>query len=112
MEDLLGFVAVLFIVFGILQIILFFKIWGMTNNVEELKKKYAPNYYNKVRRYILLGDKQKAAGLIVDEFFRKIDSGYFDSAKLELERDLKKIGIKIPEGIANLHSRNDFFGIF
>ena len=28
-----------FLVFGILQIILFFKIWGMTNNVKKIKNK-------------------------------------------------------------------------
>ena len=32
--------AIIFIVFGILQIILFFKIWGMTNDVREIKNKY------------------------------------------------------------------------
>ena len=37
METLLG---VIFIVFGLLQIILFFKIWGMTNDVREIKYKY------------------------------------------------------------------------
>lgn len=34
METLL---AIIFIVFGILQIILFFKLWGMTNDVRALK---------------------------------------------------------------------------
>lgn len=29
------FMAIVFLVFGILQIILFFKIWGMTNNVKK-----------------------------------------------------------------------------
>ncbi len=31
---------VIVVVFGILQIILFFKIWGMTNDVSEIKRKY------------------------------------------------------------------------
>lgn len=35
MEDLL---AIIIIVFGVLQIILFFKIWGMTNNVAALRR--------------------------------------------------------------------------
>ena len=30
-------VSIIIIVFGILQIILFFKIWGMTNDVREIK---------------------------------------------------------------------------
>lgn len=37
MESFIIFIYLLFIVFGILQIILFFKIWGMTNNVNEIK---------------------------------------------------------------------------
>lgn len=32
--------SIIIIVFGILQIILFFKVWGMTNNVSELRKMY------------------------------------------------------------------------
>lgn len=32
--------SIVIIVFGVLQIILFFKVWGMTNNVSELKKMY------------------------------------------------------------------------
>ena len=31
------FMAIVFLVFGILQIILFFKVWGMTNNVKKIK---------------------------------------------------------------------------
>ncbi len=33
------FMTIVFLVFGILQIILFFKIWGMTNNVKKIKNK-------------------------------------------------------------------------
>ena len=32
--------SIVIIVFGVLQIILFFKVWGMTNNVNELIKMY------------------------------------------------------------------------
>lgn len=37
METLL---TIAIIVFGILQIILFFKIWGMTDDIREIKNKY------------------------------------------------------------------------
>lgn len=40
MENLLTFTGYVMIAFGILQIILFFKMWGMTNNVKEIKKRY------------------------------------------------------------------------
>lgn len=32
------FIAIVSLVAGILQIILFFKVWGMTNDIRELKK--------------------------------------------------------------------------
>lgn len=32
--------AIIIVVFGILQLILFFKIWGMTNDIREIKNKY------------------------------------------------------------------------
>lgn len=38
MEGIMFLVSIIIIVFGILQIILFFKIWGMTNNVSSIKK--------------------------------------------------------------------------
>lgn len=41
METTLNIVSIIIIVFGILQIILFFKLWGMTNDVKELKKLYS-----------------------------------------------------------------------
>lgn len=37
MEGIALFVSIVIIVFGVLQIILFFKLWGMTNNVSEMK---------------------------------------------------------------------------
>lgn len=37
METTLNIVSIIIIIFGVLQIILFFKMWGMTNNVSEIK---------------------------------------------------------------------------
>lgn len=37
MESITLLVSIVIIVFGILQIILFFKIWGMTNDIKEIK---------------------------------------------------------------------------
>lgn len=37
MEEITLFVSIVIIVFGILQIILFFKVWGMTNNVSKIE---------------------------------------------------------------------------
>lgn len=39
MEGILNFALVIVVIFGILQIVLFFKIWGMTNDVKEIVQK-------------------------------------------------------------------------
>lgn len=39
MEGLIQFTGIVMIAFGILQIILFFKVWGMTNDVKRIWKK-------------------------------------------------------------------------
>ena len=38
MEGFTLFIAIIFVVFGVLQIILFFKVWGMTNNAERMER--------------------------------------------------------------------------
>lgn len=37
MENIAFFTSIIVIVFGVLQIILFFKVWGMTNDVRKIK---------------------------------------------------------------------------
>lgn len=37
---MIDFLTIVLIIFGVLQIILFFKMWGMTNNVKEIKRRY------------------------------------------------------------------------
>lgn len=46
MEAILMFVSIVVIVFGILQIILFFKIWGMTDNVGKIKDMLESRSFN------------------------------------------------------------------
>ena len=43
METTLNLVSIIIIVFGVLQIILFFKLWGMTNDIRAIKNKYINN---------------------------------------------------------------------
>ncbi len=38
LDDFLSFIIIVSIIWGILNLILFIKIWGMTNDVNELKK--------------------------------------------------------------------------
>ena len=40
---MIDFLTIVLLVFGVLQIVLFFKIWGMTNDIREMRNKYLKN---------------------------------------------------------------------
>lgn len=40
---MIDFLTIILLIFGVLQIILFFKVWGMTNDVKRLTNKFCNN---------------------------------------------------------------------
>lgn len=73
MKGLLQFTGIVMIVFGILQIILFFKIWGTTNDVSKIKGKLEENINDdaillKAQLFALNGDKQQSFELYKESF--------------------------------------------
>lgn len=134
---LAGILALVTLVAAVLQIILFFKVWAMTNDVKQLRAKYAaPNgnsFKAEIRRLLCSGDKGKAKELLINRFYDttgKLDYSDFDKstdphdedkkkldkaflkAKAELSRDLAKIGYPLPEAIEQMKSGQDFFDLF
>lgn len=66
MEDVSGFVLIAYIVGAILSIILFFKIWAMTDNIAEIKailKKMADNQQKDKEN----GDTMPQQGIVKDK---------------------------------------------
>lgn len=61
--------SIILLVFGVLQIILFFKLWGMTNDIRELKKREAEPKSDRARIAYLRGDKGLAQQLMDEHFF-------------------------------------------
>lgn len=59
MENILLVTSIIIIMFGILQIILFFKIWEMANDVRKIKNKTV-NSFNEAHKQIILGNKDRA----------------------------------------------------
>lgn len=43
------FLTIILLIFGVLQIILFFKVWGMTNDIKEIRNKYLKDEDDKRR---------------------------------------------------------------
>jgi hypothetical protein len=46
---MIDFLTIVLLIFGVLQIILFFKVWGMTNDIREIRNKYLKNEDEKRR---------------------------------------------------------------
>lgn len=114
------------LIFGILEIVLFFKIWGMTEDVKKLKNKMEhPCTFDvawEIRKSILKGDTKKAEELLFDEFIYDLKqtcvapNGGSDEEIAELKSNYtqyyRQAGLKFPESIQNLKSKGDFFKIF
>ena len=76
MADFIVFISVCA---GILQIILFFKIWQMTNDVNKIKNNGGKNdLITRAKVSILKGDRVKAKDLLDDAFFTEIATAKID----------------------------------
>lgn len=80
MEEFMMFFSVILIIFGVLQIILFFKIWGMTNDVKELKNEFMsiPSKWA-LNKAILKGDKHKVEEILFNAMYIRIKKAYDDT---------------------------------
>lgn len=120
---------ILIIVVSILQIILFFKIWGMTNNVKSILSRIqnsdAPidktDLARKIRKEVVCGNKETAKNLILQNFYSLVIGRYYNSASsksdsieeivAKLKTQLDKIDTELPKEISLLKTYDDFFSI-
>lgn len=94
---------------AIFDIILFFKIWGMTSDVRELKKlyKYGSTEKPNIMKAILKNDKEAILNLVCDSFINEVraclsmNDSNFQKNVLEIahrhEVILKKYNIEAPD---------------
>lgn len=80
----LTFMGIIMIAWGILEIILFFKIWGMTNDIKALKK----DHFNEtvfetkgemasyLRRTLVLGNMENVKRILLKNFIDNVEHGY------------------------------------
>ena len=47
---MIDFLTIILLIFRVLQIILFFKVWGMTNDIKEIRNKYLKDEDEKRRQ--------------------------------------------------------------
>lgn len=85
METLL---TITIVAFAVLQIILFFKVWGMTNDVEKIKEGQTRQKGVDARIAYLRGDKEKAQ-MLLDEYFFEEARKFAENANYDFERNYK-----------------------
>lgn len=133
-EELL---ALLTLAAAFLQIILFFKLWIMTNDVKKLREicgySNKSNFNFEIRKLLASGSKEKAKEMLLNRFYDSIselnysgldksENNYeqitknidadFLKLKERLANDLSKIGEQLPENIKQMKSGNDFYELF
>jgi hypothetical protein len=91
------FINLISFVCGILGVILFFKIWGMANDIKALKKDHFNensfgSYYAKfifLRRSIILGKKDVVRNAFLMDFIDNVENGFNGLKKYEYIEDEK-----------------------
>lgn len=87
MENLLLFTSIIVIIFGILEIILFFKFWGMTNDVKKLKKTILKDItpgISPAHIELIIGNKEKVKEMAYKEFILDVHELYMKVSKNKL----------------------------
>lgn len=94
MEGMLTFVGIVVIVFGVLQIILFFKVWGMTNDIKNINETINPSkekYVKMIHLAILEGNEQKAAELIYRCFINEVHDLFSTQQDVHIYKEQYKV---------------------
>ena len=111
---------------GILEIILFFKIWGMTNNIKKLKEDYFSESISKInqeqfyylRKNLLLGKTEKVKQALILNFMENVAQNYTNNnASIRpyvdnLKKQFEKIGEVLPVYIDKMNTFGDYYKLF
>lgn len=93
------FIAIVSLVAGILQIILFFKVWGMTNDIRELKKDHfnetkfvtIGQKVNYLRRNLVLGNTDDVKRILLQNLLDNVEQAYGELKTGDYEKDEKGV---------------------
>lgn len=116
MEEFAVLLIIAIIVIAILSIILFFKVWGMTNNVKKIKEHLLTSSYSKS---IILREIKKQNphidAILFDAMWSVLEDLYLNvsepnyKAKIEYFKKLyEQAGVPFPEDVDKIKSDADY----
>lgn len=123
------FLSVILTIFGILQIILFFKLWGMTNDVRRISEKIGAQpteTYSQLEKHVwqllLENRKEDAVKLLnknmvkdmIQEILMKEKglSSHPDKIKNNYRKYYEKLGVPFPEQVEKINTLKDLEQLF
>lgn len=127
MENFIIILGIVMLAFGILQIVLFFKIWGMCNNVKKLSKEFIPSLQSRelsIKRELAIGG-ENAKGLLFDYASAKFKKAYvlvkedcyankdaWKNAQKAVRDMYNQAAIDIPESFDAIDSPKSYVAVF
>nr|DAU46108.1 MAG TPA: hypothetical protein [Caudoviricetes sp.] len=124
MEETITFIlAAVVLVFGILQIILFFKLWGMTNDVKRLTVRFDSPDMNYIIKEIHKKNPN-IADLLFDSLYNAMQKHFryesgtaysastYSSMKDKYKELYKKAGVEFPSVFENINTNEDWESTF
>lgn len=123
------FLSIVLIIFGILQIILFFKLWGMTNDIRRISEKIgvrSNETYSQLEKsiwqFLLENKKEKAIEFLNSNFSSELieatrwggetTDNVIQSIKNRYQKYYKKLGVPFPEQIEKINTLKDLEQLF
>lgn len=73
---MVDFLTIILLIFGVLQIILFFKVWGMTNDIKEIRNKYLKDEDEKRRQKAEYDPTPKSAVGLKQQYSRNYSPAF------------------------------------
>lgn len=120
METGVIFISLVFVVTSALQVVLFFKLWIMTNNVAKITEKFnARNSVWDIRKAVLLENNELAIQILKENLVKDIEdyckgnSGDdIKTLKKRYSKHFRELGATLPDVIEQLETATDVHNLF
>lgn len=107
--------GIIFFVFGVLQIILFFKLWKMANDVNRLTQQIIPNYDFIIKRE-LYKNNPSISNLLFDGLWHELGMSHqlslpyysYNRVINKYESLYKSAGVEFPEAAGKIKTDADY----
>ena len=103
LENLLVFIAVLGVAFASLQLILFFKIWAMTNDVKKIRMNNTPSYFLAAKE--VYKNNPDISNILFDSYYADVNQKIEKLTDIDKDEEERLIFKPLKKSIRNCTNR-------